>query len=58
MFCFSVMEYIYVIHTITSHTFKLMFPHSGIRVASRNTPLTHSANLIDAMIHRYVAKMM
>jgi len=57
MFCFHVMKYIYVIHIITSHIFKLLFPHSGIRIASRNTPVAHSANLIDATIHRCVAKV-
>ena len=57
MFCFHTMKYIYVIHIITSHVFKLLFPHSGIRIASRNTPVAHSDNLIDATIHRCVAKV-
>lgn len=54
---FSCNEIYYVIHIITSHIFKLLFPHSGIRIASRNTPVAHSANLIDAAIHRCVAKV-
>lgn len=44
-------------HTITSHIFKLLLPHSDRGIASRNTPIAHSANMIDVITHRYVAKV-
>lgn len=57
VFCFSLVDYICMIHTITFCIFKLLHSHIGIGIASRNTPIAHSANLTDVMIHRYVAKV-